>query len=48
MCWILLSGTRSSVTKQCGMPGEACGSGRRRGRVAFGEFAHAKLLHLLH
>lgn len=38
----------SAMTKMRRLPGEACGSGERRGRVAFGEFASAKLLHLLH
>ena len=48
MCWILLSGIYSAMTKMRRMPGEAGGSGKGRGRVAFGEFASAKLLHLLH
>lgn len=46
--WILLSGIYSAMTKMRRMPGEAGGSGKGRGRVAFGEFANAKLLHLLH
>lgn len=48
MSWLLLSGIHSAVTKKWRRPGEACGSGKRRGKVAFGEFASAKLLHLLH
>lgn len=48
VCWLLLSGTHSAVTKKGRMPAEACGYGKRRGRGAFGEFAGAKLLHLLH
>ena len=30
MCWILLSGATSAVTKKWRMPGEALGSGKKR------------------